>query len=179
MHALPPPPPPPPVLAVTPHSAQDVIKFGQWFESLLHEQGFVIPEGMRQPLARFVKGSIANGYSRQIAERDLEVIHKEAIVKRARKTLSGTVAQRGGWRAVDQIRKPLTVVEETAKEKTEKALEGAIRAEEIQVEKANKAIKGVLRRSDYGLWKLVHDNWEVFLLYRDVGQDICKIRRNI
>lgn len=81
--------------------------------------------------------------------------------------------------AVDQIRKPLTVVKETAKEKTEKALKRAIRAEEIQVKKANKAIKGVLRRSNYGLWKLMHHNWKVFLLYRDVRQDICRIRRNI
>ncbi|KAF6231822.1 hypothetical protein HO173_009905 [Letharia columbiana] len=76
--------------------------------------------------------SVANGYSRQIAERDIEAIHKEAVVKRARKTLSGTVAQKGGWMSVDQIRKSLTVVEETAIEKAEKALKRATRAEEIQ-----------------------------------------------
>ena len=79
-----------------------------------------------------MKGSIANGYSRQIAERDLEAIHQEAVVKRARKTLSGTVAQKGGWMSIDQIRKSLVVVEETAKEKAQRMLERATRAEEIQ-----------------------------------------------
>lgn len=165
------------VLANTPHKAEDVIKYGQWFEGLLATQAFVIPEGMRQPLARFVKGSIANGYSRQIAERDLEAIHKEAVVKRARKTLSGTVAQKGGWMSVAQIRKSLTVVEETAKEKAEKALARATRAEEIQQKKADKAVKAYIRKLDYGLWKLVHANWDVFLRIRVIGQDLCRIRK--
>ena len=80
------------VLVNTPHKAKDVIKFGQWFQDLLATQAFIIPEGMRRPLAQFVKGFIANGYSRQIVERDLEIIHKEAVVKRACKTLAGTVA---------------------------------------------------------------------------------------
>lgn len=146
------PPSPPPVLAVTPHSAQDVIKFGQWFESLLHEQAFVIPEGMRQPLARFVKGSIANGYSRQIAERDLEVIRKEAIVKRARKTLSGTVAQKGGWMAVDQIRKSLTVVEETAKEKAEKVWNGQFGLRKFRWKRQIRPFGAIM---GYGSWCMI------------------------
>ena len=166
------------VLAQTPHSAQDVIKYGQWFQDLLAKQAFVIPKGMRKPLAQFVKGSIANGFSRQIAERDLESIHKEAVVKRARKSLAGTVAQKGGWMSIDQIRKSLSVVEETAKEKAQKALDRANRAEEIQQEKADRAVKSHIRRLDYGLWKLVHGNWDVFLGIRGVGRDICKIRKD-
>lgn len=172
------PPPAPIVLANTPHSAQDVIKFGQWFQGLLREQAFVIPEGMRRPLARFVKGFIANEFSRQIAERDLEVIHNEAVVKRARKTLAGTVGQEGGWMSVDQIRKSLTLHEETAKEKAEKALKRATRAEEIQQEKADKAVKGLIRRLDHGVWKLVHAHWDVFLATRSVGRDICRIKKD-
>ena len=132
---------PVPVLAQTLHSAQDVIKFGQWFQDLLAKQAFVIPQGMRKPLAQFVKGSIANSFSRSIAERDLENIHKEAVVKRARKSLAGTVAQKGGWMSIDRIRKSLSVVEKTAKEKAQKALDRANRAEEIQQEKADKAVK--------------------------------------
>ena len=123
--ATPPSQQPPPVLAVTPHSAQDVIKYGEWFQELLAKQAFVIPEGMRKPLARFVKGLIANSYSRQIAEQDLEAIHKAAVVKRAHKTLARTVAQKGGWMSVSQIRKSLSIVEESAKEKAERALKRA------------------------------------------------------
>ena len=134
---------------------------------------------MRRPLAQFVKDFIVNGFFRQITERDLEIIYKETVIKRARKSLLKTVAQKGEWMSIDQIRKSLYVMKETVKEKIEKALERAIRAEEIQTEKINKVIKGVLRRSDYGLWKLVHDNWAAFLLYRKVGQDICRIRKDV
>ena len=73
------------VLANTPHSAKDVIIYGEWLQRLLQTQAFVIPQGMWKPLARFVKGSPANACSRQTSERDLEAIHKEAVVKRARK----------------------------------------------------------------------------------------------
>ena len=132
---------------------------------------------MRKPLARFVKGSIANDYSRQIAERDLEIIYKEAVVKRARKTLIDTVVQKGGWMSVDQIRKSLTVVEETAKEKAKKTLKRATRTEEIQQEKADKAVKGVIRKLDHGLWKLVHAHWDVFLGIRAIGRDLVRIRK--
>ena len=99
----------------------------------------------RRSLVKFVKGFIVNGYSRQIAERDLEVIHHDALIKRARKTLAETIAQKGGWMSVDQIRKSLTMVEETVKEKAEKALKRATRAEEIQVEKVNKVVKSRLK----------------------------------
>ena len=97
-----------------------------------------------------MKGLIANGYSRQIAKRDLEAIHKAAVVKRARKTLAGTVAQKGGWMSVSQIHKSLSIVEESAKEKAERALKRATWAEEIQQEKADKAVKATIRRLDYG-----------------------------
>ena len=48
--------------------------------------------------------------------------------------------------SVDQIRKSLTVVKETVKEKAEKALKRAIEAEEIQVEKVNKVVKSRLKQ---------------------------------
>ena len=151
------------VLVNTPHKAKDVIEFGRWFQDLLATQAFIIPEGMRRLLAQFVKRSIANGFLRQIAKQDLEIIHKEAVVKRARKTLAGTVAQKGGWMSVDQICKSLSVVEETAKEKAEKALKLATRAKEIQQEKADKAVKSFLQLLDHGVWKMVHAHWGVFL----------------
>ena len=142
---------PPPVLAVTPHSAKDVIKYGEWFQELLAKQAFVISEGMRKPLTQFVKGSIANRYSRQIAKQDLEAIHKAAVVKRACKALAGTVAQKGGWMSVSQIRKSLSIVEENAREKAERALKRATWAEEIQQEKADKAVKATIWRLDHGV----------------------------
>lgn len=79
--------------------------------------------------------------------------------------------------SVDQIRKSLTVVEETAIEKAEKALKRATRAEEIQQEKADKAIKAYIRKLDYGLWKLVHAHWDVFIRIRVIGRDLCRIRK--
>ena len=75
----------------------------------------------------------------------------------------------------DQIRKSLATVEETAKEKAEKALKRATRAEEIQQEKVNKAVKSSLRKLDYGVWKLVHDNQAVFLNQLAVGRDIRRL----
>ena len=166
------------VLHQTPHTAENVIKYGQWFTGLLDTQSFVIPKLIQKNLRQFVKGSIANGYSRYIAERDFEAIHKEAVTKRARKTLAGTVAQKGRWMSVDQIRKSLRTVEETAVQKATKALEWANRAEEIQQDKAHKAVKAMIRKHDYGLWKLIHDNLDRFLLVHSVGQDIHRIRSN-
>ena len=165
----------PVLLMNTPHSAQDVIQFGQYFESLLETQAVTIPPLFRRPLAKFAKGSIANGYSRQIAERDLEAIHNDALAKRARKTLAGTVAQKGGWMSVDQIRKSLTMVEETAKEKAEKALKRATRAEEIQIEKTNKVVKSRLKQLDMDVWKLVNTHKDVFINSLAVGRDIRRI----
>ena len=131
-----------------PHFAQDIIQFSQYFESLLETQAFTIPSLFRRSLAKFAKGSIVNEYSRQIAERDLEAIHNDVLVKRARKILAETIAQKGGWISIDQIRKSLIMVKETVKEKAEKALKRAIRAEEIQVEKANKVVKSRLKQLD-------------------------------
>ena len=47
--------------------------------------------------------------------------------------------------SVDQIRKSLIMMKEIVKEKAEKALKRAIRAEEIQIKKANKVIKSRLK----------------------------------
>lgn len=81
--------------------------------------------------------------------------------------------------SVDQVRKSLTMVEETAKEKVEKALKRATRAEEIQQEKANKAIKSRLKQLDNDVWKLVHAHKEVFINSLMVGRDIRRIRRDM
>ena len=62
-------------------------------------------------------------------------------------------AEKGGWMPIDQIRRSLTTVEETAKEKAQRALDRANRAEEIQ--QADKTVKGLTRRLDHGVWKLV------------------------
>ena len=75
-----------------PHSARDVIEFGEHFQRLLVTSEYAISKVLRRPLNKFIKGVIVNGFSRQIAERDLERIHKEALIKRARKTLAETVA---------------------------------------------------------------------------------------
>ena len=122
---------------------------------------------MRKPLSKFVKGSIAKDYFRQIAERNIEATRKDVITKQTRKTLSKTIAQKGGgWTSVDQIRKSLTVVEETARvfRRLPRRSERANRAEEIQREKVNKVVKATIKRMDRELWKFRHDNWDWFLL---------------
>ena len=77
--------------------------------------------------------------------------------------------------SVDQIRKSLSNVEETAVEKARKALERANRSEEIRKEKATKAIKNRIRKLDHGLWKLVHEYKDHFYDMLNVGKDICRI----
>ena len=71
------------------------------------------------------------------------------------------------------------MVEETAKEKAEKALKRAIRAEEIQVEKANKVVKSRLKQLDMDIWKLVNTRKDVFINSLAVGRDIRKTRKDI
>ena len=74
--------------------------------------------------------------------------------------------------SVGQIPKSLSIVEESAKEKTERALKQATQAEEIRQEKPNKAVKATIWRLDHGIWKLVHAHWDVFLGVCGVGRDI-------
>ena len=58
--------------------------------------------------------------------------------------------------SINQICKSLSVVEENSQREGTEGLG-------LDKEKANKAIKGHICRLDYGLWKLVHGNWGVFL----------------
>ncbi len=58
------------------------------------DQRLVYPKS--QPyLDRFIRGSVTNSLRCSIAERDLEITHREAIARAARKNFTGRVAQKG------------------------------------------------------------------------------------
>ena len=81
--------------------------------------------------------------------------------------------------SIDQIRKSLTIMKETVKEKAEKALKRATRVEEIQIKKANKVVKSRLKQLDMNVWKLVNTHKDVFINSLAVGRDIRRIGRGI
>ncbi len=50
----------------------------------------------RPYLERFIQSWVTNAINRIIAERDLEITHREAMAKAARKKLTGKIAQKEG-----------------------------------------------------------------------------------
>ena len=68
-------------------------------------------------LDRFIRGSVTNSLQCSIAERDLEITHREAIARAARKKLTGRVSQKGGVITVRDVRAKVTKRVETEVEK--------------------------------------------------------------
>ena len=89
-------------------------------------------------LDMFICGSVTNSLRCSIAERDLEITHREAIARAARKKLTGRVAQKGGViTAVRDMRAKVTKRVEIEVEKARGALE---RAEAVELKKENARI---------------------------------------
>ena len=70
-------------------------------------------------------------------------------------------------------------MKEIVKEKAEKALKRAIKAEEIQIKKVNKVIKSRLKQLDMDVWKLVNTHKDVFINSLAIRRDIRRIERGI
>ena len=83
----------------------------------------------RPYLERFIQSSVTNAINRIIAERDLEITHREAIAQAARKKLTGKIAQKRGVILVRDVYVRITKRNANEVKKARKALEQAEAAE--------------------------------------------------
>ena len=109
-------------------------------------------------LDRFIRGSVTNSLSCSIAERNLEITHREAIARADRKKLIRNVAQKVGVITVQDVRAKVTKRVETEVEKARRALD---RAEAAELKKENARIAAHKK-----LWKQVHKKLKAYLKIR-------------
>lgn len=125
------------VCTTTPHRPHEIKnQANTLINSMRRDQRLVYPK-FQPYLERFFCGSVTNSLRCSIAERDLEITHREAIARAARRKLTGRVAQKGGVITVRDVRAKVTKREETEVEKARKALE---RAEAAELKKENARI---------------------------------------
>ena len=77
-----------------------------------------------------MKGALASAHSLEISNRDLELIHRTAVSKAARKKLDGRVTQVGGVISVRDVRAKVSKHEEDELAKATKVYEKALGAEQ-------------------------------------------------
>ena len=109
-------------------------------------------------LDRFIRGSVSNSLRCSIAEPNLEITHREAIARAARKKLTGRVAQNGGVITVRDMRAKITKRVETEVEKAKRALD---RAEAAELKNENARIAAQKK-----LWKQLHRELKAYLKAR-------------
>ena len=127
--ATPPPPPQAEWHARTPRTSKEVIDFGIGLHKVLKDNN-AIEKGYRKHVSRFVKGALASAHSLEISNRDLELVHKTAVRKAARKKLDGRVAQTGGVISVGDVRAKAAQHDEDEMAKATRAYERALGVEQ-------------------------------------------------
>ena len=166
------PPPPDPaneitsVCTTTPHRPHEIKNQAHTLiNSMRRNQRLVHPK-FQPYLDRFIWGSVTNFLRCSIAERDLEITHREAIARAARKKLTGRVAQKGGVITVRDVRAKVTKRVETEVEKARKALD---RAEAAELKKENARITAHKK-----LRKQLHKELKAYLKARPVLANLLK-----
>ena len=101
----------------------------------MKQNEWLVNRKLRPYLEQFIRGSVTNAINRIIAERDLEIIHQEAIARAACKKLTGKIAQKGKVILVRDVPARIAKRNATEVEKARKALERA-EAAEARKEKA-------------------------------------------
>ena len=166
--------PPPPdstnemtsVCTTTPHRPHEIKNQAHTLiNSMKRDQRLVHPK-FQPYLDRFIRGSVTNSLRCSIAERDLEITHREAIARAARKKLTGRVAQKGGVITVRDVRAKVTKRVETEVEKARRALE---RAEAAELKKENARIAAHKK-----LWKQLHKELKAYLKARPALANLLK-----
>ena len=148
------PPPPNPinemtsVCTTTPHRPHEIKNQAHTLINSMRKDQRLVHTKFQPYLDRFIRGSVTNSLRGSIAERDLEITHREAIARAARKKLTGRVAQKGGVITVRDVRAKVTKRAETEVEKARRALE---RAEAAELKKENSMIAAHKK-----LWKQLH-----------------------
>ena len=146
--ATPPPPPETAWYTHTPRMAREIVLSGRVIRQFIESRD--IDDYTKRQLRRFIKGSISNGDSRTLSERDLAAVHKEAVSKAARKRLDGRVAQSGGVITVRDVRAKATKRKEDELEKAEKLYERLKAAEDKRLLVAEKKLwKGLFAEANH------------------------------
>ena len=155
-----------PVCTTTPHRSHEIKNQAHTLiNSMRRDQRFVHPK-FQPYLDRFIRGSVTNSLRCSIAERDLEITHREAIARAARKKLTGRVSQKGGVITVRDVRAKVTKRVETEVEKARRALE---RAEAAELKKENARIAAHEK-----LWKQLHKELKAYLKARPALANLLK-----
>ncbi len=109
-------------------------------------------------MERFIRGSVTNTINQIIAECDLEITHREAMARAARKRLTGKISQKRGVILVEIVHARIAKRNANEVEKTRKALERA------QSAKARK--KKAWLATQKRLQKQLHKELKAFLKAR-------------
>ena len=115
-----------PIFAQTPHGHAEILAHGTALQHEINTRGL---EGLESPVRQAIKGGNALAHSYTLVARQLKNMQEYAIARRARKSLPGTVAQKGGVITIHDIRAKEEVVYQNDVRKAEVALVRAQKAE--------------------------------------------------
>ena len=124
----------------------------------------IVAPSFKNHIQRYIRGLIAGAHSWDLVQRDNDLTHQEAAKRRNRKTQTRTITGKGD-RLIEarDIRRSATLREQNAVTKAEKALQRAIRADEIVIEKANTAIKSRMKVINKEVYKWMNANKGYFI----------------
>ena len=137
------------VCTTTPHRPHEIKNQAHTLINSIKKDHRLVHPKIRTYLDRFIPGSVTNSLRCSIAERDLEITHREAIARAARRNLIGKVAQIGGVITVRDVRAKVT-------KRTEN--EGLDRTEAAELKKENARIAAHKR-----LREQLHKELKVYL----------------
>ena len=154
------------VCTTTPHRPHEIKNQAHTLINTMKKDHRLVHPKFQPFLDRFIRGSVSNSLRCSIAERDLEITHREAIARAARRKLTGRVAQKGGVITVRDVSAKITKRAETEVEKAMRALD---RAEAVELEKENARIAAQKK-----LWKQLHRELKAYLKARPTLANLLK-----
>ena len=129
------PPPPDPtnemtsVCTTTPDRPHEINNQAHTLINSIKKGHRLVHSNFRPYLDRFIRGSVTNPLRCSIAEQGLEITHREAIARAARRKLTDKVAQKVGAITVRDVRPMVTKRAENEVEKARKVLDRTEAAE--------------------------------------------------
>ena len=112
-----------PVCDATPRHPHEIREQAETLLRTMKQNERLVNRKFRPYLERFIRGSVTNAINRIIAERDLEITHREAMAQAARKKLTGKIAQKGKVILVRDVRSRIAKRNANEVEKAREALE--------------------------------------------------------
>ena len=147
------------IFAQTPRGHQEILEHNAALQKEWEAQGS--SEGLEQCIVQSIKGGNALAHSYSLVAKQLKDTQDFATARRARKSLPGTIAQKGGVITIEDVRAQIDVVAQSEVRKAEIALARARRAELAEL---NKRIKEAVKaweplKSIVMMDKQHHNKW--------------------